>query len=296
MKQVFKYILIGLSLFSVSITAMAQHVENGIGTNKTVGLEDEDGNYTITLETWATGNTTVVTSAAPADIVLVLDLSQSMTQNYGSTTSYTALASNSYSYNGYGNNQYYYQHTDGEYYRVYRDRAGSNRDCILYFTADRTYYLSGTSVTTTRPTNVDSNTGTIWTGVLYRQTTTNISRLQALQDAVERFVEVIYHNDNYKDDDTLRDEPLGNRLSIVTYGGPRNNTTVTRINSNLTNVSNADRSKNTSMISDLLALTNTSINGSDHYGTYSDEGMAHANTVLGGIDSERMEESSRTVV
>jgi hypothetical protein len=296
MKNIFKYILTGLSLLSVSAIAFAQNVENGIGTNKTVGLEDEDGNYTITLETWATGNTTVVTSAAPADIVLVLDLSQSMTDNYGSETTYTAITSQGYSYNGYGNNQYYYLHTDGEYYRVYRDRAGNNRDCVLYFTADRTYYLSGTSVTTTRPTNVDSNTGTIWTGVLYRQTTTNISRLQALQDAVERFVEVIYHNDNYKDDNTLRDEPLTNRLSIVTFGGPQGNTNVTRINSGLTPVTNADRTKNTSMISDLLALTNNSINNSDHYGTYADEGMVLANNVLNDIDSERKEESSRTVV
>ncbi len=296
MKQIFKYILIGLSLFSVSTTALAQHVTNGIGTNKTVSAEDGDGNYTITLETWATGGTTVVTSAAPADIVLVLDLSQSMTQNYGSQVTYTARTSQGYSYNGYGNNQYYYLHTDGEYYRVYRDRAGSNRDCVLYFTADRTYYLSGTSVTTTPPTDVDSNTGTIWTGVLYNQTNTNISRLEALQDAVERFIEVIYHNDNYKDDDTYRDEPLGNRLSIVTFGGPQNNTNVTRINSDLTAVTNANRTKNDSMIADLLALTNNGINNSDHYGTYADEGMVHANTVLNGISATRKEESSRTVV
>ena len=115
MKQVFKYILIGLSLFSVSITAMAQHVENGIGTNKTVGLEDEDGNYTITLETWATGNTTVVTSAAPADIVLVLDLSQSMTQDYGSELVYTET-NQGWTYTNFGNNTTrYYKHTDGEY-------------------------------------------------------------------------------------------------------------------------------------------------------------------------------------
>ena len=119
MKQIFKYILIGLSLFSVSTTALAQHVVNGIGTNKTVSAEDSDGDYTITLETWATGGTTVVTSAAPADIVLVLDLSQSMTDEYGGYV-YTARDSQGYSYNGYGNNTYYYLHTDGNYYAVQR--------------------------------------------------------------------------------------------------------------------------------------------------------------------------------
>ncbi len=299
MKSIFKYILTGLSLLSVSTIAFAQNLKNGIGTNKTVGLEDEDGNYTITLETWATGGTTVVTSAAPADIVLVLDLSQSMTQNYGSEYVYTET-NQGWTYNNFGNNTTrYYLHTDGEYYQVQRGGANSTSgQRRLWFDVNgTTWYLSGSGeATTTRPAGVGNNTTTIWTGPLSTRTSRNISRLEALQDAVERFVEVIYHNDNYKDDNTLRDEPLTNRLSIVTFGGPQGNTNVTRINSGLTPVTNADRTKNTSMISDLLALTNNSINNSDHYGTYADEGMVLANNVLNDIDSERKEESSRTVV
>lgn len=302
MKQIFKYILIGLSLFSVSTTALAQHVENGIGTNKTVSAEDSDGNYTITLETWATGGTTVVTSAAPADIVLVLDLSQSMTASYGDYT-YTARDSQGYSYNGYGNNTYYYLHTDGNYYAVQRQTQGNRPTYyrLRYQVGSQWYYLSGTGTTTTAPTNVTSNTATIWTGVLY--TRAQGTRLSALQDAVSDFVEVIYHNDNFKDktDNNPRSEPLGNRISIVTFGGPRGNTNVTKENSGLTNVTNADGTKNTSMISDLLSLTtgqNTAntINNSDHYGTYADEGMVLANGVLAGIDATRKENSSRTVV
>ncbi len=299
MKQIFKYILIGLSLFSVSTTALAQHVVNGIGTNKTVSAEDSDGNYTITLETWATGGTTVVTSAAPADIVLVLDLSQSMTQNYGSEYVYTET-NQGWTYNNFGNTTRYYLHTDGEYYQV--QRGGNNSSSgqrRLWFDVNGTiWYLSGSGeATTTRPAGVGNNTTTIWTGPLSTRTSRDISRLQALQGAVERFVEVIYHNDNYKDDNTQRDEPLGNRISIVTFGGPQNNTNVTRINSGLTPVTNANgRTKNTSMITDLLALTNNGIDNNEHYGTYADEGMALANSVLGGIDSERIKESSRTVV
>ena len=302
MKQIFKYILIGLSLFSVSTTALAQNVVNGIGTNKTVSAEDSDGNYTITLETWATGGTTVVTSAAPADIVLVLDLSQSMTQNYGSEYVYTET-NQGWTYNNFGNNTTrYYLHTDGEYYpvtRTYTNGGNNNRQGIrLQFTANgTTWYLSGSGeASTTQPAGVNGNQTVIWTGPLSTRTSRNISRLEALQDAVERFVEVIYHNDNYKDDDTYRDEPLGNRLSIVTFGGPQGNTNVTRINSNLTEVSNADRTKNTSMIADLLALTNNGINNNQHYGTYADEGMVLANDVLSGISAARKEESSRTVV
>lgn len=298
MKQIFKYILIGLSLFSVSTTALAQHVVNGIGTNKTVSAEDGDGNYTITLETWATGGTTVVTSAAPADIVLVLDLSQSMTQNYGSEYVYTET-NQGWTYNNFGNTTRYYLHTDGEYYQVRRDgnNSPSGQRRLWFDVNGTTWYLSGSGeATTTRPAGVGNNTTTIWTGPLSTRTSRDISRLQALQEAVDKFVEVIYHNDNYKEDDTKRDDPLTNRISIVTFGGPQNNTNVTRINSGLTAVTNADGTKNTSMISDLLALTNNGINNSDHYGTYADEGMALANRVLGGIDSERIEESSRTVV
>ena len=90
--------------------------------------------------------------------------------------------------------------------------------------------------------------------------------------------------------------PLGNRISIVTFGGPQGNTSVTKINSGLTDVTNADGSKNTSMINDLIALTNNGINNGDHYGTYADEGMNLADVVLSTIDAERKENSSRTVV
>ena len=112
---------------------------------------------------------------------------------------------------------------------------------------------------------------------------------------------MIYHNDNYEDktNDKYRSAPLGNRISIVTFGGPRGNgseTDVTRVVSGLTNVSNSDRSKNDAMIADLLTLTNSSINNSAHYGTYADEGMVFANSVLAGIPASRKEDSSRTVV
>lgn len=299
MKNIFKYILTGLSLLSVSTIALAQGTEPGIGTKKTVGPQDENGNYTITLETWALGSTTVVMSAAPADIVLVLDLSQSMTQNYGSEYVYTET-NQGWTYNNYGNNTTrYYKHTDGEYYQVQRggDNSTSGQRRLWFDVNGTTWYLSGSGeATTTRPAGVGNNTTTIWTGPLSTRTSRNISRLQALQAAVERFVEVIYHNDNYKDDNTQRDEPLGNRISIVTFGGPQNNTNVTRINSDLTPVTNANRTKNTSMIADLLALTNNGINNNQHYGTYADEGMVLANDVLDDISAARKEESSRTVV
>ena len=312
MKHIFRYFISSLVLL-VPVLAHAQKtdvpdpplyqnykVDNGVATQKRVS-EPSDGRYTLTLETFATGKATVVNVTSPADIVLVLDLSQSMTQNYGTLPyTYTEQGEAGYTYSGIGTS-FYYLHTDGNYYQVtggYSGR-GNNRRYYLHFTADREYFLSGTGTVTTQPTDVSSTSTIIWTGVLYtRSGGGNQSRLEALQEAVDHFVEVIYHNDNFEDDtnDNPRDEPLGNRISVVTFGGPQGNTNVTTRMSGLTNVTNANGTKNTSMITSLLALTNTSLNNSQHYGTYSDEGMVLANDVLNGIPAGRKGQSTRTVV
>lgn len=57
--------------------AAADQDDTGIVLNKSAKIQ-EDGSYQITLEAYATGATTVTTSAKPADIVLVLDVSGSM--------------------------------------------------------------------------------------------------------------------------------------------------------------------------------------------------------------------------
>ena len=90
MKQL-KYIFLSLVLL---IPALAQSqtvkdptiysnykVENGIATGK--GVDGPVGGiYTLTLETFATGLTTVTETSTPVDIVLVLDTSSSMTEDY----------------------------------------------------------------------------------------------------------------------------------------------------------------------------------------------------------------------
>ena len=162
----------------------------------------------ILVEAFVTGHS--VAQHVPTDIVLVLDVSGSMNDNIGYT--YTARASQGYSYNGYGNNTYYYLHTDGYYYPVQRERPYEDwqRRYRLYFTVGNTrYYLSGTGVTTTAPTNVTSATATIWTGVLY--TRANQNKLDALKDAVEQFVDIIAADANEYDVD--------HRISIIKYAG-----------------------------------------------------------------------------
>ena len=200
MKNYFKYIAFGIALLTSSFALNAQgtyHREGGMATSKKV-TGPEDGYYTITLESFATGTTTITEDATPVDIVLVLDVSGSMDENLDTYT-YTARNSQAYSYNGYGNNQYYYLHTDGKYYRVYRERPYeqvgynySRRYRLYYEVGNTTYYLSGTGVTTTAPTNVTAGGTTIWTGVLYDRS--QPTKMDALKSAVQTFVNTVNRN------------------------------------------------------------------------------------------------------
>lgn len=183
--------------------AMAAGEDDGgrMVVDKTATLED-DGTYTINLSAYATGRTTTETikTGKPLDIVLVLDQSGSMADSITSY-SYQARTSQGYSYSNYGNREYYYRDEDGNYYRV---RRGSEEHgswfsryytYYLYYTKNgQNYYLSGTGVTTQRPTNVEDSSATIWTGVLYQRSSTSTSKLNALKAAVTNFVNSVSAN------------------------------------------------------------------------------------------------------
>ena len=63
--------------------------DNGMVVNKTSVYNEETGAYDITLEAYASGSKVIstVTSDVPTDIVLVLDQSGSMGDNFSTTTS-----------------------------------------------------------------------------------------------------------------------------------------------------------------------------------------------------------------
>ena len=104
MKNIFKYVLTSLSLLLVSFAAFAQHEEGGVTTSKNVTGPDKNGLYTVTLEAFATGGTTIMDATKPADIVLVLDVSGSMDYAKGEVTpvgrtlSYDDIANSTQSY------------------------------------------------------------------------------------------------------------------------------------------------------------------------------------------------------
>lgn len=224
MKNIFKFITLGIALLAGTVAANAQtwNTEGGVSTAKTVSAPDENGLYTITLETYATGESSITETGIPVDIVLVLDVSGSMSDDMTSYT-YTARNSASYTYNNY-TSTYYYQHTDGQYYAVVRERpyVDYQRRYRLYYDVGNTrYYLSGTGVTTTAPTNITGAGTTIWTGVLYNRSSSSQSKIAALKAAVTAFVNEVHHNSLYDTKGRLRDTPLDNQISIVKFAADR---------------------------------------------------------------------------
>lgn len=72
----------------------ANDTGSGVKLDKTVTEPDADGNYTVRLEAYATGEQTTTVSTKPCDIVLVLDVSGSMDEKmsqYDRTKKLTAL-------------------------------------------------------------------------------------------------------------------------------------------------------------------------------------------------------------
>ena len=224
MKNIFKFITVGIALLASTVGANAQtwNTENGVSTAKTVSAPDEDGLYTITLETYATGESSITETGIPVDIVLVLDVSGSM--NYD-LYNYTERSSQTYNYSGYPqqeNSRYYYLHTDGQYYQVERNTGGggffqSTYYRLRYQVGDTWYYLSGTGSTTTAPTNITNQNTTIYTGVLYNRVSRGMNKMTALKNAVSAFVDEVHHNSLYDTKGNLRGTPLDNQISIVKY-------------------------------------------------------------------------------
>ena len=240
MKNTFKYIatfvalVSGLAVYAQNLETGTYIEENGIAYAKRAIIND-DGTYTINLETFVTGEVTQTFEAVPVDVVLVLDVSGSMTQtitNYSYTQASVSSITGGNNWDWWSSTQstgYYYEY-NGAYYELLKGRAqqggwtSQNYTYFLQFTANGTTYYINTNgqVVTNRPDNVtSSSTNLLASGVtLYtRQATGSISKIDALKSAVEAFINEIAHNDLYEDDtnDKPRSEPLGNRISIVKF-------------------------------------------------------------------------------
>ena len=307
----FTLLLIGFVMSFGMMVAYAQEPTGGLYMHKDwqpdlQACPDGSCGY-IRLETFVTGEKMIIESHKPTDIVLVLDVSGSMTTAMPTSYRYTALPSTAYSYNSYGNNTYYYLHTDGNYYPVQRQNQWISGIFnpryyyrLRYQVGNTWYYLSGTGTTTTAPTNVQDGNTIIWTGVLYTRQTINQNRLEALQEAVCNFVDNIaedattnnvdhcisivkYAMNTYYGSESSLEE--GNHTGVLYNGSTNNNYNYTEVVVNRGNPrTNANDIKN--------AVNSLTAGGA----TAADYGMSKARYLLASIPANEFEQRSKVVV
>lgn len=238
MKNSYKYIvalvalLSGFAVYAQNLSDGTYLESNGIAYAKRAIIND-DGTYTIDLETFVTGEVTQTFESVPVDVVLVLDVSGSMEEAISSVSSYEPASVNSLTYNNNSGQTNYYYSYNGNYYRVTVGRqwdssgwfGGSYHYHLSFQAGGRTYYINTSGqVVTTRPTNVDNADADLLASnvQLYEVVTTTTTKMDALKGAVKAFIDQIAHNDLYEDDtdDNPRDHALGNQISIVKFAEP----------------------------------------------------------------------------
>ncbi|MBQ2911780.1 MAG: hypothetical protein IJE55_05800, partial [Clostridia bacterium] len=214
---------------------------DGLETSKTV-VNNGDGTYTITLENYVTGNTTVTNGSkdVPTDIVLVLDQSGSMaycikcgkSMNSNSThgTGEYTYTEYTYSWRDYDDDNVYVYVSNGEYERAYYCDGGFHSDG--WYTQDHGWSHNG-----------DRVTSQIY--VRTEETESCSSRIDALTDAVNNFVTEVATkakgaDGEYDSEGEEKPDDINHRIAIVGFAsqsGYGNNTeilTVTGDNSSYT--------------------------------------------------------------
>ena len=290
--KLFRYLLLGAALLVSVTTVQAQNgmpgynTENGVSTSKKVSEKQSDGTYIITLETFATGEQTLVESSTPVDVVLVLDISGSMVQPKGSTTN--VPDGTNISYNTVKNSDicYFFRDGDGDYDQIYCEEYDGRYYLYYDYGAGKTYIYnrngsvrtSSSRPTSYAPTNANSTIFTTevdynyYSGTYIANTVTgSIARIDALKEAVNAFIAEIDHNDAYdskgnprpdKDGDGNPDR-IGNRISIVTFSANANTRHgLTPVEGNVTTLQNT--------VNSFVPAGGTNAAG----------GMSNANTVL----------------
>lgn len=256
MKNAFKYIaasfaiLSGFSVSAQNLETGTYEIQNGVAYAKRAKVNN-DGTYTIDLETFVAGEVTETYEAVPVDVVLVLDVSGSMRDEI-SSAKYVAASVSSLTYNeNAGLTDYYYLYNN-QYCPVTVGSATSGgwwSSTTYYFLSFTTsngntrYILANGQSTSNRPSNVtDPSTNLLGSNTtLYSKESDPVTKMDALKSAVKAFILEIEKNDLYEDDGvTARSTPLNNRISIVKFAG----NTYYR-NGNTTNTANLDEGNDT---------------------------------------------------
>ena len=235
MKKKFLALVLTLAmvLSLVPVTALAtngteggasqENTSDNLTMKKTV-IPNEDGTYTVRLESYATGSVIPTQAPVPMDIVLVLDVSGSMTDEIAYYT-YQAINKTSWSvsdvYNAYYQKDIlgiphrtdvtYYAKIDDEYYPVsYQSKWGWGY---------REHWLEANNKPLGKKVTDSTWKEEVYNQELYtRQTDPNktTKKLDAMKTAVNNFIESVAAQKN-------GDTPVAHRISIVKFAGTSTN-------------------------------------------------------------------------
>ena len=143
---------------------------NGVETSKNVTGPDKDGNYTITMEAYTTGNVTVSGGTPiPTDVVLVLDQSGSMAFGFGDPVGTVRTMTAAQQELGKEERYYACKDSDGNWYEVQYRQSRNNGFQWMYYDEDYN----------------------AWYTFSNNRTSIYETRLTALKKAVENFVDSV---------------------------------------------------------------------------------------------------------
>lgn len=175
--------------------------DKNLTMNKTV-KPNQDGTYTVCLESYATGSVTTTQAPVPMDFVLVLDVSGSMTDEIASY-GYQPTKKTSWSARDiYYAHTTYYAKIGDEYYPV------SYRESGKWYS--KSYWLEANG----QPLgDKGSWNAKVYNGPLYTYSEvpdTKTTKLAAMKTAVNNFIESVAAQKN-------GDDPVAHRISIVKF-------------------------------------------------------------------------------
>lgn len=226
--------------------------KDGLVMSKTI-KEDENGQFLLTLEAYATGTTTTTTTTDPVDIVLVLDVSGSM-DDYMET--YSISPDGTY---------YYYDEGDILGFGAGYKRAYYCSSCNGWYTSEHkyTHRYNGTRLT---PKTSAESPGT--------QFYSDVTKMANLKTAVNGFI------------DSVAKKSPNSSIAIVKFAGDTTN----KVGNNT--YDEGSRTYNYSQIVQDLTTVNeagasslqTAVNGLKAAGaTQADYGMQHAQTIINRV-------------
>ena len=221
---------------TLSLSKAASNSSSGLVLDKTV-TDNGNGTYTVNLEAYTTGTVTVQQTTKPMDIVLVLDQSGSMEYCIGcgksNTSSHdTYTYTPTYSVNNYGT---YYIKNGNSYSQVYYCTGSGWYGCDGGWYTQAHGGLNGHGGTKVEYKTSDNDDGIQF----YTRRTSGSekceSRLEALKQAVQSFVDEVYKKAAGADGVNGTTDDVAHRIAIVGFAsesGYGNNTELLSISGN----------------------------------------------------------------